>query len=76
MKVYLIVTGLLFALLGGAHLVLAVTHWERWPDPHFIFQGPGIGTFTTGLALWAGWLLLPRNTAVRATDTDETAGGS
>lgn len=61
MKLYLIVTGLLFALLAGAHLVLTIAHWERWPDPHFVFQGPGIATITAGLAGWAGWLLLARS---------------
>ena len=69
MKAYLIVTGLLFALLGGAHVVLTVTHWDRWPDPAFVFQGPGIGAIAMGLALWAGRLLLGASSSEKPTGT-------
>jgi hypothetical protein len=58
MKAYLVTTGMLFALLALAHIVLTIAHWQRLAaDPWFVLQGPGIGVAAGFLSLWA-WRLL------------------
>jgi len=57
MKSYLLVTGLLFALLALVHFVRTAVEWSRLTsDPWFVLEGPGIGVFAGCLCLWAGWL--------------------
>jgi len=58
MKVYLIATGVLFALLALAHLFRTIGEWPRLgTDPWFFLEGPGIGVFAGALSFWA-WRLL------------------
>ena len=58
MKLYLITTGALFALLALAHLVRTVAEWSRLTtDPWFLLEGPGIGVVAAALSFWA-WRLL------------------
>ncbi len=58
MKGYLITTGILFALLASAHLILTVMEWRRLgTDPWFVLEGPGIGVLAGALCYWA-WRLL------------------
>jgi len=60
MKAYLITTGLLFALLAGAHLVLTIVNWPRLSaDPWYVLEGPGIGLVAGAICFWA-WRLLRR----------------
>ena len=60
MKSYLLITGSIFALLGGAHLIRTVAEWRRLAvDPWFIVEGPGIGLLAAALGIWA-WRLLRR----------------
>jgi hypothetical protein len=62
MKAYLIVTGSLFTLLAGAHLLRTAAEWRRLGADHwFILEGPGIGLVAAALCVWA-WRLL-RSTA-------------
>ena len=61
MKAYLLVTGLLFALLALAHAWRTIVEWSRLQeDPWFILQGPGIGVIGAGLAYWA-WRLFRKS---------------
>ena len=58
MRPYLITTGLLFALLAGAHILRTIAEWSRLTtDPGFIIEGPGIGLVAAALGFWA-WRLL------------------
>ena len=58
MKAYLLITGLLFALLALVHVWRTIVEWSRLgEDPWFLPQGPGIGLIAAGLAYWA-WRLL------------------
>jgi CDP-diglyceride synthetase len=58
MKAYLIITGLLFALLASAHLVITIKGWSRLTtEPGFLVEGPGIGLLAAALSFWA-WRLL------------------
>ena len=62
MKAYLLITGLLFALIATAHLLRTIAEWSRLTvDPWFLLQGPGLGLVAGGLTFWA-WRLL-RTTA-------------
>jgi len=62
MKAYLLITGLLFALIATAHLLRTIAEWSRLAvDPWFLLQGPGLGLVAGGLTFWA-WRLL-RTTA-------------
>jgi cytochrome c oxidase subunit IV len=61
MKLYLVVTGLLFALLTIAHIWRTIAEWSRFStDPWFIIEGPGIGLLAAGLAYWA-WRLFRKS---------------
>ena len=61
MKAYLVVTGLLFALLALAHVWRTIVDWSHLrEDPWLILQGPGIGLIAAGLAYWA-WRLLRKS---------------
>ena len=65
MKLYLIVTGTLFALLALAHLARTVVEWRRLTtDASFIAEGPGIGIVAAALTFWA-WRLLWSHRASR-----------
>lgn len=58
MKAYLLITGMLFGLLGGAHLARTVAEWRRLAaEPWFIVQGPGIGLLAAALCVWSVCLL-------------------
>jgi hypothetical protein len=58
-KPYLIVTGGIFGLLAGAHLLRTIAEWERLlSDPLFLIEGPGIGLLAAGLCIWAVRLLM------------------
>ncbi len=58
MKAYLLTTGILFALLALAHLMLTLADWPRLAtDPWFIVQGPVIGVAAGAICFWA-WRLL------------------
>jgi hypothetical protein len=60
MKAYLITTGMLFALLAGAHLLRTIAEWQRLAaEPSFIVEGPGIGVVAGALSFWS-WRLLRR----------------
>jgi hypothetical protein len=57
-RLYLIVTGGLFALIALAHFARTVAEWRRFAeDPWFVLEGPGLGVITGALAIWA-WRLL------------------
>lgn len=57
MKLYLMTTGTLFALLALAHVLRTIAEWQRLAaDPGFIVEGPGIGLIAAGLCFWA-WRL-------------------
>ena len=54
MKAYLLITGLLFALLALVHVWRTIVEWSRLSeDRWFLLQGPGIGLIAAGLAYWA-----------------------
>jgi hypothetical protein len=60
MKLYLITTMALFALLALAHLLRTIAEWSRLAaEPSFIVEGPGIGLVAAALSIWA-WRLLRR----------------
>jgi hypothetical protein len=68
MRAYLGTTGVLWALLAGAHVLRTVAEWDRVrSDPEFIVEAPGIGLLALALCIWA-WRLFaqagPRNRAV------------
>jgi hypothetical protein len=54
MKVYLLTTGTLFALIGGTHLASLVRHL---PTPDWAFDGT-LGALAAALALWAFRLVI------------------
>jgi hypothetical protein len=57
MKLYLMTTGILFALLALAHVLRTIAEWQRlMADPGFIVEGPGIGLIAAALCFWA-WRL-------------------
>jgi hypothetical protein len=57
MKLYLMTTGTLFALLALAHVLRTIAEWQRLAaDPGFIVEGPGIGLIAAALCFWA-WRL-------------------
>lgn len=57
MKLYLMTTGILFALLALAHVLRTIAEWQRLAaDPGFIVEGPGIGLLAAALCFWA-WRL-------------------
>jgi hypothetical protein len=57
-RAYLIITGSLFALLAGAHLLRTVVERSRLAnDPGFLLEGPGIGLAAAALCFWAVRLL-------------------
>jgi len=57
-KLYLMTTGILFALLALAHVLRTIAEWQRLAaDPGFIVEGPGIGLVAAALCFWA-WRLL------------------
>jgi hypothetical protein len=57
MKLYLMTTGILFALLALAHVLRTIAEWQRLAaDPGFIVEGPGIGLIAAALCFWA-WRL-------------------
>jgi len=63
MKAYLLITGLLFALIATAHLLRTIAEWSRLAvDPWFLLQGPGLGLVAGGLTFWAWRLLRTRAT--------------
>jgi hypothetical protein len=42
MKAYVVTTGSIFALVGGAHLLRTIAEWRRLAaDPWFFVEGPG-----------------------------------
>jgi hypothetical protein len=53
MKLYLITTGLLFAVIGVLHT------WEIVDRGHFVFEDPIVVLAAAGLAIWA-WRLMPK----------------
>ena len=53
MKLYLITTGLLFAVIGVLHI------WEIVDRGHFAFEDPIVVLAAAGLAIWA-WRLIPK----------------
>lgn len=60
MKAYLITTGILFGLVGLAHVLRTFAEWSRLTsDPGFIIEGPGLGLLGVALSFWA-WRLLFR----------------
>ncbi len=61
MKAYLVVTGILFAVIAFAHLLRTIVEVERLKtDPWFVMQGPGLGFVAAFLSIWA-WRLLLRS---------------
>jgi hypothetical protein len=57
MKLYLMTTGILFAVLALAHVLRTIAEWQRLAvDPGFIVEGPGIGLVAAALCFWA-WRL-------------------
>jgi NhaP-type Na+/H+ and K+/H+ antiporter len=54
-KAYLLITGILFALIGGMHLWSLV---DRWPNER-LFNGL-LGTFAMTLAIWGFSLMRAR----------------
>jgi len=57
MRAYLVITGLIFALLALAHAWRTIVEWPRaGMDPWFVLI-PGIGVIAAGLCLWA-WRLI------------------
>jgi len=57
-RLYLIVTGGLFALIALAHFARTIAEWRRFKtDPWFVLEGPGLGIVCGALAFWA-WRLL------------------
>jgi hypothetical protein len=60
MKLYLILTGGVFALLALAHFLRTIAERPRLSaEPLFILEGPGIGLLAAALSIWA-WRLLRR----------------
>jgi hypothetical protein len=58
MKLYLMTTGILFAVLALAHVLRTIAEWQRLAvDPGFIVEGPGIGLVAAAMCFWA-WRLL------------------
>ena len=58
MKAYLITTGVLFTLIGAAHVARTVAQWHRlFSQPSFLVEGPGLGLVAAALAFWS-WRLL------------------
>jgi hypothetical protein len=56
-KLYLVTTGILFALLALAHVLRTIAEFHRLAtDPGFIVEGPGIGLVAAALGVWA-WRL-------------------
>jgi hypothetical protein len=58
-KLYLIVSGSVFVLVGMFHLLRLITHWPimvgPWSVPHSIsYVGCPV---SVGYAIWAAWLL-------------------
>jgi hypothetical protein len=58
-KLYLIVSGLVFLLVGTFHLLRLFNHWPivvgRWNIPHSLsYVGCPVAI---GYAVWAAWLL-------------------
>jgi hypothetical protein len=67
MKVYLITTGTIFAVLAVAHVLRTIAEWPRLTtDPWFLVEGPGIGMIAAALSFWA-WRLLRGSRRVRET---------
>ncbi len=58
MKAYLVITGILFALLAVAHVMRTIAEWPRvMHDPGFFLEVPGIGIVALALCCWALRLL-------------------
>jgi hypothetical protein len=57
-KAYLLVTGTIFGLLGIAHLLRVFLEGHAQGDSSFLVHNVGLFLVCTGLAVWAGRLLV------------------
>jgi hypothetical protein len=58
MKLYLAITGLLFALLAALHAWRVVAGWDGFDSSFYGTAFPGL--ISAGLSIWA-WVLLARS---------------
>ena len=62
MKAYLIITGTIFALMAGMHLVKAISERSQLnTQPAYFLSMVGLGLLSAALAVWALALLRPRS---------------
>ena len=57
-KAYLGTTGILFALIGLAHLLRLFVEGHPLSDPGFLVENLALLLVCGGFAAWAGWLLM------------------
>jgi len=57
MKAYLVVSGVLFGLVGIAHLLRLFVERDQLPDPWFLAHNVALIVIGVGLAVWALQLL-------------------